>query len=817
MGLFTSSKKKESNPKGKNDKKKDESYVKAVAIPKTVQQSIPYIRVYDDSNTNGGIIETSEGVFTKSYFLNDANYSDVGDDKQEEILEILERIFNTFSPENTYQITVNNRTIDQKEFNKRVLMDYKQDGHDDLRIEHNDVVMIKMQEGKNNLKSEKYLTIGVSDNNIEAALERFNSIEKDVNIKFKQINQTGLIPISLQQRLEILHDLYNINHEGEFNKYFDLQTMLSQGLRTKDLIGPNFMDTSNNKHLMLNDTYARTLYLKHTPSSLTSVLIESLSSISANVCISVFYDMQPQEKAVSFASAQVTNVGGEVAKAQKNLSKAGASPELISQKLDTAQKDARELLAEITENSQSLFHVTLVATVFAENIEDLDLYTEQIKTRAKEHVCKLEILDAHQEQGFNSMLPLAHNFLSAHRILTTKSAVALQPFATQELQNKNGIYYGLNQLSKNLLVYDRREAANQNGVILGCPGGGKSFAAKMEMYQAYLNNDNTQIFIIDPEQEYKILGETLNATIIPIEPGGDYHVNPLDLDITKDTDGDPFAQKVDFVICIIERMLGGRGELSGYLKSIIDQTLQVTYQPYIQSLQKRGLTIDTEMCPTLQDFYENLKSRKEGEARDLADSIQMYCTGTLNIFAHHTNINTKNRMIIYDTKNIGANLQELGMQICLNDIWNRMVANKKRQVRTWFYIDEFYLMLQQPSAAKYMQMIWKRARKWMGSPTGITQNVDDLLKVPEGVTILQTSDFALLLRQASLDRTALATIYDISEEQQEYINTTAAPGSGLIVTPKVKIPFENIIPESSTIYKLCSTKPEEETKEKKIS
>jgi hypothetical protein len=560
--------------------------------------------------------------------------------------------------------------------------------------------------------------------------------------------------------------------------------------------------------MQIGETWARALFLKSVPTILTSTLVETLSSVSTNVLISTHYEAQPKDKAISFASAQVTNIGGEVVKSQKNLSKAGASPELISPRLETAQNDAKELLAALTNGDQTLLHVYMVVIVFANNEEDLNLYTEQIKTRAKECACYLDVLGGQQEQGLNTALPLAENFLSVRRVMTNESASAIQPFSTQELQYKGGFYYGLNQLSKNLIVYNRAAGNNQNGVILGTPGAGKSFAAKFEMYQAYLNTDSSQIFIIDPEREYKALGERFNATNFKIEPGGQYHINPLDLDITRDADGeggDPFSQKVDFVIALIETMIGRNTILNGYAKSIIDRVLREIYQPYMEHLKQVGKTIDTDYCPTLVDLYQCMIGQKEPEAKNLAKQIELYCVGTMNLFAYKTNIKTDARMIIYDTKDIGTNLQELGMQMCLNDIWNRMIANKKKKIRTWFYIDEFYLLLHQPSSAKYLQMVWKRARKWMGSPTGITQNVGDLLLTDEGETILQTSDFAILLTQAPLDRAKLAALYAIPEEQLSYI-TNAGSGEGLIRTNRTIVPFENHIPTDTAIYELLNTK-----------
>lgn len=780
---------------------------------KSIQDSIPFVRVYEDGgdkNPCTGVIEVQDGVFTKSYVINDTNYSDAGEEKQEVILEIFKKILTGFNSDCGYEITINNRTVDQKEFNNKVLMPYANDDYDMFRMQHNELVIDMMQQGKNNLRSEKYLTITVNEESIEAALSKFVTIERDINREMKKINNIGLEVISLEDRLEILHDIYNGNKVGNFKQVFNLDAIVAQGISVKDIIGPTVMDFSKTDYFVMDERYVRSFFLKNIPSRLSSTLLENLSNISANSLISVHYEIQPQDKAAEFASAQVTNIGGEVVKAQKALTKAGASPDLISPKLATARDDASRLLAQLTEGNENLFHVTIAATVFADNKDDLDTVTNQIMTRAREQLCTLDTLKAQQEQGFDTCLPLGLNLIHTHRVLPTDSVSAIQPFSTQELQIKNGFYYGLNQLSKNIIVYNRGISNNQNGVILGAPGAGKSFAAKMEMYQAYLNTRNSQIFIIDPEREYVGLGNALNATVFRIMPGGTTFINPLDLDISRDDEGgDPFAEKVDFIISIVEAMLGGRNTLNGYLKSIIDNTLQNLYAPYLQQIEKQGKTIDTEICPTLKDFYDALIARKEPEAKNLAAAIQMYCVGSLNLFAHRTNIDTDNRMVIYDTKNIGTNLKELGMQICLNDIWNRMLANRKRNVRTWFYIDEFYLLLHQKSSAEYLQMVWKRARKWMGSPTGITQNVSDLLASEEGNTILKTSDFALLLSQSFQDRIALAEIYQLSEEQQGYINNTSSAGEGLIYTARSVVPFENHIPQTSEIYKLLSTKAED--------
>ncbi len=786
-------------------------------IPKTVQQSIPYVRVYADENTKGGIIETEDGVFTKSYLISDTNYSDVGEDRQEEILEVFEKILKTFSPDYNYQITINNRTVDPDEFNKRILMQYRADGLDDLRQEFNGLIMEKMQEGKNNLRPEKYLTVSVPADNVREAINRFQVIEKGVNSKIKQINNVGIEAISLKDRLEILHDIYNNGAEGDFKKYFDLDMIRAQGKSTKDIVGPSMFDFTKKDYFMIDDRYVRVLSLNNTPASLVSTLPELVSSIAANTIVSIHYEKQNQAKATAFASALVTNVGGEVVKAQKELSKSGASADLISPTKAAALANAKELYASLTEGDQSLFHVTVAVAVLADSLEDLNVYSEQIKNKGLEISCRFDILRGQQEQAFNSCIPLGINNIHEHSVLTTYQASAIQPFSTLELQIKGGFFYGLNQQSKNLIIYNKGISNNQNSVILGSPGTGKSFFCKWEMLQVYLNTTNSQIFIVDPEREYSALAKALGGEVFYIEPNSEFsqkdekdmvYLNPFDLDITPDNEGDPFGDKVNYIISLIETMLGGHTELNGRMKAIVDSTLQELYGPYIASLYNRGITIDREACPTFEDFYHELKLRKEAEARNLADNIKMYCIGSQNLFAHHTNVNPNAKMVVFDINNIGTNLLGIGMQVCLNHIWNSTLSNVKKGMRTYSYFDEFHLLLKHTSSADYCSMIWKRIRKFGGSPVAITQQVSDLVNCKQGMDVLETSDFALMLGQKFNERMHLARIFHISDEQLEYITNTGK-GEGLIYTSRAIVPFENIIDEDSDIYKLISTKPKD--------
>lgn len=796
--------------KKKNTKKQQKD---KTSIPKTVQDSIPYLRVYEN-----GIIESDKGVFSKSYELEDINFQIANDQEQEEIFLAYSDLLNLFGSDVGIQISINNRNIDIKEFQDNVLLKPQKDELNELREEYNNMLLDKMQEGRNNMKREKYLTISLTANTIEDAVSRFANIDTEVSNTLKKIVQVDTPPMDIRQRLSILHDLYNLGEEDLFFKKaqlgeqeikaFSFKHLRQLGITTKDLIAPESIEFKKD-HIIIGDKYARVLFLDNLPTFLSTNVLPELTDVSCNLLASVFYEPIAPDQGLKIIRNQIVNINSNVIDAQKKASKSGYSADLISPDLLNAQSEAQGILHDLTKRNQKLFLTTILITHFADSLEELNHDTEAINAVAQKHLCNMKKLNYQQELGFASCLPLAKNRIFVKRMLTTEAASVFIPFAAQELTQPNGMYYGLNAVSKNMILFSRLNSKNANGVILGTPGSGKSFSAKREIINVLLNT-NDEVFIIDPEREYAPLTALLGGECIRIAAGAKSYINPLDMDLDYGDDDDPITLKSDFINSLCETVIGGRMGLSPIQKTIIDRCIRQVYQPYLEymSTLKGTTTYDAEHMPTLIDFYELLLSQPEPEAQNIALSLELYCTGSLDTFAHRTNVNTRSRFVVYDIKDIGSGMKEMGLQVCLDTVWNKMISNKKKGKRTWFYIDEFYLLTQTESSAKFLQQVYKRARKWHGIPTGITQNVEDLLKTTEGSTIVSNCDFVLMLNQAPLDRTTLAQMFNISPVQVSYI-TNSDSGQGLLYTGKSIVPFVDKFPTDTKLYKVMTTKPDE--------
>ena len=482
---------------------------------------------------------------------------------------------------------------------------------------------------------------------------------------------------------------------------------------------------------------------------------------------------------------------------------------MINPDVQDSQREVGEMANDITKENRKLFVANIVITLFASSKEELENYEKQLKALQTKHMVTVKQLYLQQEAGFNTALPLGNNQLEIQRLMSSDSVSVITPFDMKNIKQKTGMYYGINATTRDMILYDRTTDLNPNGAILGMSGAGKSFTSKREIINVLLNT-NDEVYVIDPEGiDYTPLADALGGSAIKIANGSNVYINPFDLNIENaGADGNPVKVKTDFITTICEIAIGGINGLSPNEKSIIDRCVEPIYDDYIQYLKDTGKTFDVDHAPTMVDFWNQLNVYPEREAAQLALSLERYVNGSLDIFSKHTNVEINNRFTVYNIKDIGEGLKELGLQICLDNIWNKMIENQAKGKRTWIYIDEFYLLMQKPSSASYIAQIWKRARKWNGVPTAITQNIEDLLKNEDARTILNNCSFMILLGQSPMNQIEVSKMFNISKDEQKYISA-AKPGMGLIRIKDDIIPMDDSFPQDTKLYKIMSTKPDE--------
>lgn len=792
---------------------------KKLKIPKTVQESIPYLAVYPED----GIIEIEEGVYSKSYLLSDVNYSIAKDQEQEEMFVNLGKLYNSFDHNVRFQITLNQRKLNMEDFEKEVLLEKQNDGLDDLREERNEMLKAKMSEGKNNLVIDKYLTISVKAPDIHQARNTFARLDGEITVNVKKIGGAGATVISSADRLEILHDIYNSDSIGLFGnnfiqdedgeyvlnpeEKFSFSVMNRMGLTTKDVIGPESIQFKID-HGKVGNKFFRTLYLHKIPSYMPDNFLAELSKTECSMITSLHFQPVPSDKAVKMATDHSTNLSSNLIDKQKKASKAGYSYELTSRDLNKAVAENEELISDLTSKDQQLFLMTFVIAHFADSLDKLKSDTEIIRNIARRFSCDIRPLTLQMENGLQSALPLANNKLAIRRSLTTESAAVFMPFVNQELKDRNGgMYYGNNAVSNNLILFNRRNSKNGNGFIFGVPGAGKSMSAKQEMMTVLLSSPD-DVIVIDPEAEYYPMAQLLGGQVIRIAAGENNHINPFDINLDNNLDFDPIANKSDFIVSLCEVIGGGVGGLTPTQRSIIDRCVKQSYEPLLNSKDPVTGEYDYEKTPTLVEFWELLRQQSGYDAMQLAESLEIYVKGSLNVFAHKTNVEYTDRFVVYDIKDIGSTMMQMGLLVVLDNIWNRIVEGRDKGKHVWFFIDEIYLLFKTKSSAEFLRNVYKRARKYGGLPTGITQNVTDLLENDIARTMISNSEYILMLSQSALDRDQLGMLINISPAQMEFV-INAEPGTGLLYDGKHIVPFVNRLPKETKQYRAMTTKLEE--------
>ena len=580
---------------------------------------------------------------------------------------------------------------------------------------------------------------------------------------------------------------------------FDWKWLAPTGLRTKDFIVPSSFKFGERQRFDMGSKVSVVSFFSILASELNDRCLAEFLAMDSSLVVSFHLQAIDQTAAIKDIKHKLTALDQMKIDEQKKAVRAGYDMEILPSDLAAYGGEAKKLLEELQNRNERFFLATLLVMNTADNHHQLDLDVKQAQSIALQHNCQLIPLDYQQEAGMVSCLPLGENQIQIQRGLTTSAAAVFMPFTTQELcQNgAEALYYGLNALSNNLIMVDRKQLKNPNGLILGTPGSGKSFSAKREMSNVMLVTDD-DVIICDPEGEYAPLVAQFGGQVIQISPTSSNYINPMEINLNYSDDDNPLSLKSDFILSLCELIVGGRDGLQPIEKTVIDRAVHIVYQPYLNDPQP-------ENVPILEDLYNALRQQTEKEAQALATALEIYVTGSLNVFNHRTNVDVNSRMVCYDIKELGKQLKKLGMLIVQDQVWGRVTANRSEGKSTRYYMDEFHLLLREEQTAAYSVEIWKRFRKWGGIPTGITQNVKDLLASQEVENILENSDFICMLNQASGDREILAKKLGISPYQLSYV-TQSGEGEGLLFYGNVILPFQDHFPKNTMLYKVMTTK-----------
>lgn len=758
--------------------------------PHSVQETIPYERMWTD-----GICRVSPSYYTKTVQFWDINYQLAQNEDKSAIFEGWCDFLNAFDSSVHLQLSFLNLTANADAVEQRILLPDKADGFDAIRREYTEMLQNQLAKGSNGLSKRKYLTFGVESENYRTAKPRLERIETDLLNHFKRLGAAAA-PMDGRERLKLMYDMFHLDAQTPF--LFDWKWLAPTGLRTKDFIVPSSFKFGERQRFGMGSKVSAVSFFSILASELNDRCLAEFLAMDSSLVVSFHLQAIDQTAAIKDIKHKLTALDQMKIDEQKKAVRAGYDMEILPSDLAAYGGEAKKLLEELQNRNERFFLATLLVMNTADNHHQLDLDVKQAQSIALQHNCQLIPLDYQQEAGMVSCLPLGENQIQIQRGLTTSAAVFM-PFTTQELcQNgAEALYYGLNALSNNLIMVDRKQLKNPNGLILGTPGSGKSFSAKREMSNVMLVTDD-DVIICDPEGEYAPLVAQFGGQVIQISPTSSNYINPMEINLNYSDDDNPLSLKSDFILSLCELIVGGRDGLQPIEKTVIDRAVHIVYQPYLNDPQP-------ENVPILEDLYNALRQQTEKEAQTLATALEIYVTGSLNVFNHRTNVDVNSRMVCYDIKELGKQLKKLGMLIVQDQVWGRVTANRSEGKSTRYYMDEFHLLLREEQTAAYSVEIWKRFRKWGGIPTGITQNVKDLLASQEVENILENSDFICMLNQASGDREILAKKLGISPYQLSYV-TQSGEGEGLLFYGNVILPFQDHFPKNTMLYKVMTTK-----------
>ena len=763
--------------------------------PQTAQQTIPYQRMWPD-----GICRVTDHYYTKTIQFFDINYQLAQNEDKEAIFEAWCDVLNYFSPDIRFQFSFVNTVASEAAFEQSVIIPPQGDGFDDIREEYTQMLLNQVSKGNNGLQRTKYLTFGLEADNIKTAKPRLEHVELDLLNHLKRLGVKAE-PMDGKERLHLMHSMLHMDDpQAEF--MFDWKWLAPSGLSTKDFIAPSGLYFKDGRRFHMGGKLASVSFLQIFAAELDDRILVKLLGLESSQIITMHVHSLYHVEAIKLVKSKISDLNCSKIDEQKKAVRFGYDIDILPSDLNTYTNDLTKVLQDLQNHNERMFMLTFLVMHTGNSRKELDNILLQAKGIAQEKLCQLVPLDYQQEEGLVASMPLGYNPVEIERSMTTSSLAIFMPFVTQELfhNSSEGLYYGLNALSNNVIIADRKKLKTPNGVILGTPGSGKSFSAKREISNILLVTKD-DVFICDPEGEYYPLVQRFGGQVIRISPTSGDYINPLDLNLNYSDEEEPLRLKSDFVLSLCELVLGGREGVGPQEKSIIDRALREIYRPFLADPIP-------EKVPILGDLYEELLRMSEPEAAYVATALELYVTGSLNVFNHRTNVELNNRLVCFDIKQLGQQLKKLGMLIVQDQVWNRVTINRAMKKTTWYYIDEFHLLLREPQTAAYSIEIWKRFRKWGGIPTGITQNVKDLLASREVESIFENSEFVMMLNQAAGDRAELAKRLNISKHQLSHV-TQSGEGEGLLYFGNVIIPFVDRFPKNTELYSIMTTKPSE--------
>lgn len=762
-------------------------------IAMSAQDTISYKEMRPD-----GICIVKDNYFTKTIQFYDINYQLARNEDKNIIFENYCDFLNYFDKSISVQLSFLNQTMDISDFEKSIAIKPQNDDFDGIRAEYTEMLKNQLARGNNGIVRKKYITFGIEADNIQNAKQRLERIETDIINNFKIL---GVRAFSLNgmERLELLHSCFN---GGENKLNFSWNLIYKTGLTTKDFIAPTSFNFSDGRCFRMGGTIGAVSFLHILAPELTDEMLKNFLEIQSAMSVNIHIKSIDQTEAIKMIKRKITDLDKMKIEEQKKAVRAGYDMDIIPSDINTFGIDAKKLLEDLQGRNERMFLVTVLIMNTAKTKKALNSAIFEVQSIAQQRNCPLRRLDYQQEDGLMASVPIGINNIGIQRALTTSSTAIFVPFTTQELfsDSPEALYCGLNALSNNMIMVDRKMLKNPNGLILGTPGSGKSFSAKREMTNAFLVT-NDDIYVCDPEAEYNPLIHALKGQVVKLSPTSKDYLNPLDININYSDEENPLALKSDFVLSFCELIIGGRDGLEPIEKTVIDRSVTRIYQKYFQNPTPQNM-------PILEDLYEEIKKQPEQEAGRIASALELYVKGSLNVFNHHTNVDISNRIVCFDIKELGKQLKKLGMLVVQDQIWNRVTINRNEHKSTRYYCDEFHLLLKDEQTAAYSVEIWKRFRKWGGIPTGITQNVKDLLSSAEIENIFENSDYIYMLNQAQGDREILAKKLGISPQQLSYVTQSGA-GEGLLFYGNTIIPFIDRFPKDTKLYKLMTTIPQE--------